>query len=81
MHSEVFCPACADTGLLPIGVYEGDQEHYAGDRECDQCPVCPCGDPFAAHAIQPDQLVREHGEFWAPECLNEFQQEASNGTL
>ena len=84
MASEVFCKACADTGVLPRGAYAGEQEHYAGEQDCDQCPVCPCGDPFSMHSIEPSQIVRGFGEFWASDCLNDFykgMQEAINGTL
>lgn len=34
-----YCPACEDTGWI---VWETDSG-AADERECPDCPMCPCG--------------------------------------
>ena len=90
MRSDVkWCGGCRDYGEVSAEKYLGPNSEYAGSVSCPDCPTCPCGMRFSDHKdestqefLEPTEIVRGLGEFWAPACLNEYLREAkSHGTV
>lgn len=84
-NSVVWCGRCRDTAEVAAEVYLGPIAECAGFVSCPECPTCPCGMRFSDHKdeagefLEAVDLVRAHSQFWAPNCLREYEQEASHG--